>query len=116
MTIREYINSAIIVVLLVLVAITNTNAEQEELTELQHQCLAKAQVGELTFNAKAEGSTLEEVLTAIRQYYKRPPDERIPHYAYIEYERQAQDLYRHPELTLDEYLSLIIYECLEYGF
>ena len=87
--------------------------------KLAAYCQDKAHKGLLSFKAREQGESLEDVLKALRHYYDLPKDERLPHYIYIDHERMAQDVYRSNNKDKKEpqyWLARFYGECMDQGY
>jgi hypothetical protein len=80
-------------------------------------CDYKAYIGLAVYADKKNGKTLDWALTALNSAYDaREKDDRVPRFVFLEHQRMARTVFRHPELDHKQLFSRFYKECFELGF
>lgn len=101
-------------------------ASQEHLLTPQQQkhlnqyCKGKMGIAEKSFELLREQNwTIEQALDDLqlsRKLAENKQGRKIPQFMYLEYERMARTIDRHPEQSKEELMKQFKYECVALGF
>lgn len=80
-------------------------------------CDYKAYIGLAVYADKENGKTEKWAIDALTEAYdSREVDNRVPRYVFLEHQRMARTVFRHPEMDHKQLFTRFYKECFEMGF
>jgi len=80
-------------------------------------CDYKSYIGLAVYSDKENGKSLEWAIDALESaYYSRKKEDRVPRYVFLEHQRMARTVFRHPDKDHKQLFTRFYKECFELGF
>lgn len=92
----------------------------EHQVNLNRHCKGKMRIAKKSFELlREQGWTIEQAIDDLhmsRVLAEKKNGTKIPQYMFLEYERMARTIDRHPEIPKEELMKQFKYECAALGF